>query len=309
MARIPRLTMAGEPAVYHVISRTALDGFVLGDVEKDYLLSLIQQLSGVYFAEVLGFCLMGNHFHLLIRMYPEAEFSDDAIRKRSQRYYGAENNRQLMDGQIPTLRAKWARLSEYVKEIKQSFSRWYNKRHGRKGFFWGERFKSVLVDNGDTLVNCLAYIDLNPVRAGLVDRPEDYRWCSLAYHVQTGNKGDFLSLDFGLTVFGEWDAKTRLQYYRRYVYENGAPPALKGAPIAPKLVDRAARKRFALTPVDRLLYRTRYFTDSGVIGSKAFILRCSQLFAHHFSSHHAKRPRPIVGLPGMYALKRLSEAQ
>ncbi len=54
MARIPRLTMAGEPAVYHIISRTALDGFVLGDVEKDYLLSPIQRLSAVYFAEVLA---------------------------------------------------------------------------------------------------------------------------------------------------------------------------------------------------------------------------------------------------------------
>jgi hypothetical protein len=103
----PRILPFGEPAVYHVISRTALDGFVLGDMEKEYLLTLI------------------------------------------------------------TLRAKWASLSDYVKEIKQGFSRWYNKRHSRKGFFWSERFKSVLVDNGDTLVNCLAYIDLNPVLARL----------------------------------------------------------------------------------------------------------------------------------------------
>jgi hypothetical protein len=124
--------------------------------------------------------------------------------------------------------------------------------------------------------------------------------------VQTGNKGDFLSLDFGLTVFGEWDAQTRLQYYRRYVYENGPQPSLKGASIAPKRVDQEARKGFTLTPVDRLLSRTRYFTDSGVIGTKAFVSRCAQLFEHHFSSRHAKRPRPIAGLPGVYSLKRLS---
>ena len=309
MARIPRLTVDGESAVYHIISRTALDGFVLGDVEKDYLLTLIQRLSAVYFTEVLGFCLMGNHFHLLVRMQPEAAFSDDDIRTRFQHYYGADSERKLTAGQIPTLRDKWASLSEYVKEIKQSFSRWYNKRYNRKGFFWGERFKSVLVDNGDTLINCLAYIDLNPVRAGLVDRPEDYRWCSLAYQVQTGNKDDFLSLDFGLTTFVEWDATTRLQYYRRYVYENGAQPATKGAPLAPQLVDTEAQKEFALTPVDRLRYRTRYFTDSGVIGTKAFVARCATLFEHHFSSRHAKRPRPIAGLPGIYALKRLSEAR
>ncbi len=131
MARIPRLTVDGEPAVYHIISRTALDGFVLGDVEKEYLLSLIQRLSAVYFTEVLGFCLMGNYFHLLVRMHPAEAFSDDEIRTRFQRYYHADGNRQLTDGQIPTLRAKWANLSDYVKEIKQSFSRWYNKRLAR----------------------------------------------------------------------------------------------------------------------------------------------------------------------------------
>ena len=52
------------------------------------------------------------------------------------------------------------------------------------------------------LLNCLAYIDLNPVQAGIVERPDDYRWCSVGYHVQTGNRGDFLSFDFGLEEFG-----------------------------------------------------------------------------------------------------------
>ena len=50
------------------------------------------------------------------------------------------------------------------------------RRHNRGGYFWGDRIKSVIVDKGETLVNCLAYIDLNPLRGGLVDRPEDYRW-------------------------------------------------------------------------------------------------------------------------------------
>jgi hypothetical protein len=56
----------------------------------------------VYFTEVLGFCLMGNHFHLLVRMLPEAEFSDADIRTRFQRSYGVDRERQLLDGQLPT---------------------------------------------------------------------------------------------------------------------------------------------------------------------------------------------------------------
>jgi len=62
MARIPRLLVKGEDTVYHIISRTALPGYVLGDCEKDYLLSLIKDLSGIFFVEVFGFCIMGNHF-------------------------------------------------------------------------------------------------------------------------------------------------------------------------------------------------------------------------------------------------------
>ena len=62
MPRTARIIVKGEPAVYHVISRTTLDGFVLGDVEKEYLFDLFKKLSAVYFAEVLGFCITGNHF-------------------------------------------------------------------------------------------------------------------------------------------------------------------------------------------------------------------------------------------------------
>ena len=83
-----------------------------------------------------------------------------------------------------------------MREIKVGFARFYNRRHNRRGYFWGDRFKSVIVDKGETLVNCLAYIDLNPLRAGLGDRSENYRWNSLGYHGQTNNQGNFLSTDF-----------------------------------------------------------------------------------------------------------------
>ncbi len=60
------------------------------------------------------------------------------------------------------------------------------------------RFTGVIVENGDTLVNWLAYIDLNPVRANIVEKPEDYRWNTLGYLLQTNNKDRFLSLEPGL---------------------------------------------------------------------------------------------------------------
>jgi hypothetical protein len=62
MPRTQRLIINDETAVYHVMSRTALDGFPLGDSEKDFMLNLIRLYSALYFVEILGFCIMGNHF-------------------------------------------------------------------------------------------------------------------------------------------------------------------------------------------------------------------------------------------------------
>ena len=220
MPRIARMIVPDQKTVYHVMSRTALDGFPFGDVEKDELVKIIFQLSRVYFSEILGFCIMGNHFHLLVRMIPDHYFPHDEMKKRYKRFYG--NELGFSPQKEASLRDKWANLSEFIKEIKQSFSRFYNKRHHRRGTLWGERFKSLIVENGETLINCLAYIDLNPLRAGLVQSPEDYRWNSIGYHVQSGNRDDFLCLDFGLKEFGVLDTKERIRRYRRYLYEAGA---------------------------------------------------------------------------------------
>jgi hypothetical protein len=148
----------------------------------------------------------------------------------------------------------------------------------------------VIVEKGETLINCLAYIDLNPLRAGIVSRPEDYRWNSLGYHVQTGNKDNFLSLDFGLKEFGpgeirsavtselHWasvlDTEERLKRYRRYVYEAGTvkrPEKGKSQVIGDKILEKERNRQFELSRSDRFWYRTRYFTDSEVIGSKEFV--------------------------------------
>jgi len=309
MPRTSRMIISNQKAVYHVMSRTALDGFPLKDSEKDFLLDLIKKISALYFSEILGFCLMGNHFHLLVKMIPENRFTDEQIQKRFETYYGA--SRDFAEGQMPYWREKLSSLSEFMREIKVGFARYYNRRHNRRGYFWGDRFKSVIVEKGETLVNCLAYIDLNPLRAGIVDRPEDYRWNSLRYHIQTANKDRFLSTDFGLKEFSVKGKKERIRHYRRYVYEAGAlkrPDKMQAKVIDAKVVARERKKDFEISRISRFRHRTRYFTDSGIIGSKEFVSTNYQRFKHLFYAKHEKKPKPIKGLDGMYSLKRLSEA-
>jgi len=303
MPRIPRLLVSEIPTVYHVISRTVLPGLPFKAPDKDRLQSLILHFSQIYFTEILGFCLMDNHFHLLVRMFPKDHGDEASLRERFRLAYG--DKVVFPHATIEKYRRKWSSLSEFIKEIKQSFSRYYNKQNGRKGYLWGDRFKSVIVQDGRTLVNCLAYIDLNPVRANIVNRPEDYRWSSLGYHAQTGNRAGFLSLDLGMAEWGI-GIRARLQKYREFVYETGALDAGKGARLDPTLVKGERKKGYRLTAADRFRYRTRYFTDSGVIGTREFVARHSKKFHEYFACKNEKKPKKIDGLDQIFSLKRLS---
>ena len=83
-------------------------------------------------------------------------------------------------------------VSGFMKSLKGRFTQWYNRLNGRKGTLWEERFKSVLVEGvGRGLATMAAYIDLNPVRAGLVEDPKDYRWCGYGEALGGGGRIEF----------------------------------------------------------------------------------------------------------------------
>ncbi len=135
--------------------------------------------------------------------------------------------------------------------------------------------------------------------------------------MQTNNRDNFLSTDFGLKEFDPPPAdkcpigkKERIRRYRRHVYEAGSldqPEKGSVRVIGDKVLEKERSKDFELSKSDRFRYRTRYFTDSGIIGSKEFVSANCQRFKHLFYSKHEKKPKPIKGLDGMYSLKRLTE--
>ncbi|WP_045214903.1 transposase [Desulfonatronovibrio magnus] len=303
MPRIARFIRDNQPTIYHVISRTALQGLPITDKDNDFLLGLIKKLSSFYFVDVLGFALLGNHFHLVIRMYPESDPTDEEIKERLQKYYGDELN--VTGVLISDYRKRLTNLGAYVKDIKQGFTRYFNKRYGRRGFFWGDRFKSMIVQDGLSLVNLLAYVDLNPIRAGIVKKPEDYRWCSLGYHTQTGNKDGLLSMDFGMKEWNEFNPSEIVRKYRQFVYETGAVDAGKGKAMDKKIVEKARKKGYRISRVERFRYRCRYFTDSGVIGGKDFVQEVFDQVKHLLGSKDTRKFTPVGGVEGLYSMKRL----
>ena len=77
-----------------------------------------------------------------------------------------------------------------MKTLLQRFTRWFNSTHNRRGTLWEERYKSVTVESGVAARTMAAYIDLNPVRAGMVSAPAQYRWNSYGEAVDGGTKGN-----------------------------------------------------------------------------------------------------------------------
>lgn len=183
---------------------------------------------------------------------------------------------------MPFFREKLSNLSEFVREIKVNFTRFFNRRHGRKGYFWGGRFKSVIVEKGETTINCLAYIDLNPVPPAWLKNRRTTDGAHLGYHVQTNNKGNFLSTDFGLKEFDVRSEKERVGMYWRYVYETGAirPAHRQYAKSIEKKVITKERKPLAALGVSRegdvlhfLHKRQRKVTKQGRVHAAALGVR------------------------------------
>jgi hypothetical protein len=186
------------------MSRTCGGDVFFDDVEKEALRRLLWKMSEFCGVRLLTYCVMGNHFHALVEV-PKRElwlerFSGAEGEERllahlrtlySRAFVGmlreqiadwrAQGHEVLVQAKLEGIKRRFCDLSLFVKEVKERFSRWFNKRRGRKGTLWMDRFKSVLVEGrGDPLRTMAAYIDLNAVRGGLVEDPKDYRWCGYA---------------------------------------------------------------------------------------------------------------------------------
>ncbi len=201
--RMPRIKLPDSGAVYHCVSRVTGKEFLLDDACKEALVQLLWKMAGFCGVEVITYCMMANHFHVLIRvpsLSVVSGISDAALVARLARLYGdkgvlttlaresIKHRGKIDDDLRARIVSRMGDVSGFMKEFKQRFSRWYNRNHDREGTLWSERFRSVLVeDQPNTVEAVAAYIDLNPVRAGLVEDPKDYRFCGYAAAL-AGNK-------------------------------------------------------------------------------------------------------------------------
>ena len=199
--RKPRaLAQAGRSGLYHVCSRVVDRRVVFFARERRKFLALVKGGAAFAGVDVVSWCLMGNHFHLLVRIPPQdpESLGDEEVLARMEHIYSALRMRSfravwesLSDEEarrayLAPFRARIGSLSEYVKTLKQRFTQWFNARKNREGTLWEGRFHSVMLahnerDEGGEGLGLLArfvagYIDLNPVRAKLVGEAGQSDW-------------------------------------------------------------------------------------------------------------------------------------
>ncbi len=180
MARPLRIEYAG--AVYHVTSRgNARQKIYFDDADRELFLAKLSEATERYGFVVHAYCLMGNHYHLLVET-PKPN------------------------------------LSLGMQRINGEYTQAFNRRHRRVGHLFQGRFKAIVVEKGSHLLELSRYVVLNPVRARMVKRPQDWPWSSYRATAGLGACPSFLTAGWILSQFGtdEGEACAR---YRRFVSE------------------------------------------------------------------------------------------
>jgi hypothetical protein len=207
------------------------------------------------------------------------------------------------DGGIERLRRRLGSISCFVQEFKQVFSRWYNKKYNRTGYLWGGRFKGIAVSIGEAQLACSAYIDLNPVRANIVKRPEDYRWSSLGLRVRSpGRANKFLSpLSLLPTIDGlempevlgplilPKKSCDHFSTYREFVYFTGKIEKPGSFNIWPEVVRDVSDYHVGMGISDRFRYRVKNFSEGLAFGNYGLIAQLQEKWNRKFI-----RPRSFM---------------
>lgn len=178
MPRIPRnlIKSKEEVAFYHIISHTVWEAKrPFSSFEKEFFLRLLRTLAGIYLVDVISYAILDNHFHLLVRVLPGNYLTEEEAVERALKFY-SPGIVFLKDANY--WKNKLSDISSFMKDLKQRFTQWYNRIHGRKGHLWNDRFKSVRIEEGKALMAVAAYIDLNPVRAGMTRRIDGWKYTS-----------------------------------------------------------------------------------------------------------------------------------
>ena len=340
-----------QAGVFHVTNRFLDRVRHFGDdAAKDHFLKIVRAYEDLLGVEVLTYCLMSNHFHLLVRVpHRPAGFEVplEVMLERMERAVGEEAmalvrtqlelwTRSGLTEVIEEWRqrqvARMFNLSEFVRCVKLRFTRWHNRQHGRRGTIWEEKFGSVVVEEAERALRTMAaYIDLNPVRAGIAEDPADYRWSGYA-EAMSGKARSRRGL---VRIIGQmaWPRRTAaearpwgdeafpkqvetraLVFYRAILGGQGAPRKREDGTVIRRGLSEKVREKLTTANERRvraevLIRRVQHFTKGAIFGSRAFIdgwFEANREYVKGKSRTERKRGSRSLGqhaLKGLYAFR------
>ena len=306
-----------ESAYYHIWSRVVDRRMVFDDDEKERFRKTLRAVATFSGIRIMTYVVLDNHFHALCYVPKREEVSDTELVRRLLFLYDktvvenigahlaslrAAGKHEEADARKREYTYRMYDLGEFVKTLKQRVSMSYNKRHYRKGTLWEERFKSALIEGSSRMLSAMAaYIDLNPIRAGIVEDPKDYRYSGYG-EAMGGSKEAREAL---MVVMKDSDVAERwtavAARYRQLLFVKGeargiradGQPVKKG--ISPEAVEEVMANKGKLPLNEILRSRIRYFTDGAIIGSRVFVEDAFGRHRDHFSAKRETGARPMKG--------------
>ncbi len=298
------------------MTRTVNKENLIDGMAKEVLRKQLWQIADFSGVEVITYCLLNSHFHALVQV-PDREsvvISDKELMRRYRVLYPKPTPYQQADAKVLEMKlledgeegkalreqllARMHDVSQFMKTLKQRFSIWYNRSHNRVGTLWSERFKSTLVEGTDAALRITAaYIDLNPVRAKIVDDPKDYRWSGYG-EAMGGNararRGICESIRHSDREEIRW--RKAASEYRKLLYCKGALRSPSGGATIPDEEWRKVIQSGGKVPVAAALRcRVRYFTDGAVLGSEGFVQGVFEEFRSQFGAKRKSGPLRMKG--------------
>ena len=182
--------------VHHLVSRIAHRVYFLKDEERDEFIDMMRRSAEFCCLELIGWCIMTNHFHILVYLPNRRVLEEDEILRRYGVLKGdtaaaqlaksfeewrlkGESGEKLVKKELDKLYVRMFDVGEFMKILKQWFSMEYNRRYSHKGTLWESAYHDRIVEQSiSKMAECLGYIHLNPIRAAVADKFDGYFWSS-----------------------------------------------------------------------------------------------------------------------------------
>ena len=288
MARVSRIKSHLDGQAYHVMNRTVRQAFLFDDdLTKEWIYQEILNLSSIYTADLHAIAVMSNHYHIVLTMR-KTPMDESQVKTRYEAFQKRiRHPRQWQSWMLDEWTARLTDLSHFMQDVNASIARYVNRRDKVKGRLWGDRFKSTLLDDGEGFLRCMAYVEMNPVEAGICARPSDYRFCSIGRFHQGGRKAAGVTFP---KLRGFEFAKTAAQRQKAFrMFLDYLADRERGEAATLPLESQAFLESMNLDEfMDLVLRRSEWALNSLVLGSETF---CRDMIARfHLQTALVNRP-------------------